>query len=265
MRRNTFLSAGALLGAIALGVFLVISVSRASAQNDQILELRARLEMQQVPIKEIFISNQSPLQVVVRIQSASSGAQGTPNDPLFSAIVQREILASFRRGFEIQAYRVEVMNTDGQTIGGMDVPIDENLAKEQVIPSEMDDSLIAQTIREQLPVGDLSLQQLEVSKDEDGAHVLFVELVAPDIEIANKEIPELMNSLSRQVEKLRNVNGLRLASYRVDIYDAQGEPLLKYVKDYLTTDERANWWQAPGITQGWFPHPLSTLAPQIDP
>lgn len=82
---------------------------------------------------------------------------------------------------------------------------------------------------------------------------------APDLESANKALPRLMRELPLLVNRLNGEQGASISVIKVDLKDAQGRLLLKYMYDLELETE--NWWQADGLSRDWFPHPPSPSAP----
>lgn len=247
---------------VVLGATLTFLVSQVSAQDDIATELRANLAQQGVPVKEVSIANRIPFQIEITIQSLSTSEWVTPDDPIFGATAQREVAAAKRRGIKIASVMIRIINVQGKTIALGDIPLNPALEAASVLPSEMDDTTLAQVIRSQVPVGNMTLDKLEVARDTNSAQVITITLLSKDIETANEAVPELMWKLTGFVDQLKTEHKAEIAGYRVNIFDADGQPLLKYVKDFLASEAHENWWQAPGMTEDWFPHPPPpTLAP----
>jgi len=239
-------------GLAAIGICMTFLLSQTKAQNNVVSDLIAYLTQKGVPVKNIEITSRIPFRVEVTLQSASSGQGVAPDDPSFEHIVQRGVaLVEKRDNIKFDVVRVIVVNTQGVPIYWSDVPV--RTVEETLFPSKLDDVTTAGLIREQIGLYGMSLDKLEVSSDTDGTQVLTIRLSVQDIGIANSALPQFMPELRVLVEKLNAEHGTQIVICKVDIVDAEGKLLLKYVLDLQLAQE--NWWQADGLTLEWFPHP----------
>jgi hypothetical protein len=246
---------GLVISLAVVATALAFVASQVNAQDDIVAELRERLARQGVPVKDVAIVSRIPFKIEITLQSASTGQFVAPDDPIYGAAAQREVAAARGRGFKIYSLTLRIVNAQGQPITWADLPVDEALDTQPLLPSPLDDSVVAQVIREHLSLDSMSLDRLDIGRDINGAQVITITLSAKDIETANQTVPTMMWTLRTLVEQLKTERAAQIASYRVDIFDAQGQPLLKYVRDDTASESRENWWQAPGMTQDWFPHP----------
>ncbi|MDP2859650.1 MAG: hypothetical protein Q8P50_16990, partial [Bacillota bacterium] len=225
-------------------------------QDDIVSDLAARLTQQGVPLKSMRVTSRAPFRLEAIIQSESAGREVAPSDPLFTHAVEREVaLARRRYSVGIDWVKVVIVNAQGEAIYWSDVPA-KALPDDVALPGRLADAQVAELVRSQLPPSELQLQELSVSLDSNGARVLTIRLSARGIEAANRAIPEFSprGRLFVLVDKINAEQGARIEICRLDVVDAEGRPLLKYVRDVALAQE--NWWQAPGVTQDWFPHPL---------
>jgi hypothetical protein len=237
---------------------LALIAGQANAQNDVISEIRTRLVQKNVPVKNINIQSRTPFRLEVTIQSTSQTQLAVPNDPILEMAVHREIAAARRRGAKIDSVKVIVVNSQGQAIFWSDLPVDKAIDTTPHLFSSVDNATVATGIRDQVPLNGMIFDRLDVTQDSDGTQVVTLKLSVPDIQTANRAIPAFMPALSGVLHNLRSGQGAQIATYTVEIIDAAGQPLLTYVNDYLPSEERESWWQAPGLTQEWFPHPAPT-------
>ena len=117
----------------------------------------------------------------------------------------------------------------------------------------MDNTATAQVIRDQLPLHNMPLDQLDVSSNPDGAQVLTIRLSVQYVQAANNSVPQFLSDLPNLLKNLNSEAGPQIAIYKVNVFDAKAQPLLKYAYDLQLAQE--TWWQADGMTQDWFPHP----------
>lgn len=255
MKYNKFVRI-VLLAAIAIGtvaVSLFIS-NKAIAQNDFISELTDRLRNQGVPLTNIALTSRLPFRLEIVLQSTSDSGVVAPDDPLFEHIVQREVnLAQGRYDINLDTVRINIVNTLGDSIYQSEVPVFE--ISNTFGASQLDNASTAELVSKGLPLYGMSLDNLDVSLDANGARVLTIQLSVPDLETANKSVSQFMPDLYNLVDDLNAKNNSQISIYRVTLLDSESKPLLKYVRD--TQLSQQNWWQADGLTQDWFPHPPS--------
>lgn len=238
---------------VAIGVSLVFVFSRANAQDDIVSDLVTRLKEQGVPVKSAEITSRIPFRVKFVLQSASESQVVAPNDPLFEHAVQREVtLAHRRNNTRFNTVKVVIVNKQGKTIYRSDVPV-RTIGEEAFSPSELDDVATAELIRKEITLYGMSLEELEVSSNAHRIQTVNVDLSVPDIQTANKAIPKVMPDLGMGLKELNVERGAQIAICRVNLIDAEGHLLLKYIADLQLSQEK--WWQAEALTREWFPHP----------
>lgn len=245
---------------VGLALIMIIAPSiftgyQANAQNDIVSEIKARLVQKNVPVRDITIKNKTPFQLEVNLQSKSRGNLAEPDDPIFQQAVHREVAAARRRGSKIDSVRVVLVNSLGEKIYWSDLPVDQGIDTTPIVPSMVEDAAVAAEIRNRVPLNGMVLGLLDITRDADGVQSISLKLSVQDIKTANSAIPDFMLTLSGVLWELRTQKGAQIATYKVDIVDTADQPLLRYVKDYMPSEERESWWQAPTITQEWFPHP----------
>lgn len=234
--------------------------------NDIIKALEERLRQKKIPVKQIVVTSQIPLKVEVILQSTSNGSLIAPDDPIFAGVAEQETIRARSRQFEIDAVKVTTVNSHGEPISWSEIPIREDKGFDVVplIPSQASNETVAQAVRDQAPLRDLVVQRLDVdvSLDEYQTHVITMTLTVQDIAAANTAIPAVILTLPAMMQDLERAQGARIASYRVVVFDGNGQPLLKYIRYSLSSEDHEQWWQADGVTQNWFPHPAPTSGPE---
>jgi hypothetical protein len=246
-----------------IGTSLLFTTSRVNVQNDVITDIRERLVQQHIPVKSAVIASRIPFEIEIVLQSNSTGKLAMPDDALFEHITYREMARARRRGIKIDSATVTIVNSIGKIITSSNIPVDKAIDTAPVIPSSADNATVVAAIHDQAPLNGMTLDALDVSKDADGLHVIRINLSVQDIETANQALPSFMRSLPVVLNRLRTSQGAQIASFSVELVDANNQPLLKYAKDFLPSEEAETWWQAPDLTQSWFPHPISDPAENL--
>jgi hypothetical protein len=242
-------------------VLITLLTGQVRAQSDVVAELKTRLLNKGVPVKDIVIKNRNPFQVEITLQSTSSDQNIKPDDAIFVEAAHYEVALLRKRQTKLDVAKVVLMNSQGQPIYWSEIPVDKTLDTAPVVPSKTDRVTVIKALQDKVPLSGMVYQTLDVGLDEFGAQVITIRLTAQDIEQANNAIPTFMATLPAVIRKLKDEQGAQIASYRVDVSDSAGTPLLKYVNYYLASEEHASWWQADNVTSDWFPHPPPPARP----
>ena len=165
-------------------------------------------------------------------------------------------MAHQRYGIQPDSVNLTIVNASGATIYHAILPVREIA---QVATSTVDDTSAAKLVQAQLPMDGLHLTSVDINTDANGARVLTLHLGAQDVAAANLAIPQFMPDLFRFLDELNSVQAMQITICNVYLVDSKGELLLKYVRDIALAQE--NWWQADGLSQGWFTVPAPPTVP----
>ena len=260
MKKHIYIPAVLALAVLVLGISLFLlngegkeSVGQAMTQEEIVADLTARLTQQGVPIKAAKITSHIPFEIELVLQSSSEGDTVTPDDPLYEHATRREVDLAQKHGIEIETVKVTIVNTQGTPICWGTVVPKREIMGQVVMPAKLDNDIVAAILRKQLPLGQMSLDTLDVSLDADGARRVAIQLHVADIETANATVPEFMEELRLVIMALNANQGAQIAVYEVGLGTIKGQPLLNYVNDLQLG--RQHWWQADELTKEWFPHP----------
>lgn len=244
---------GIVVGLAVIGISLTFLFNRAHAQDNIAVDLTARLQQQGVPVKDVAVTGRVPFRVEITLQSTSDTEKVAPSDPIFEHAAHREVvLAQRRNDIKFNVVKIIIVNVQGTPIYWSDVAV--SAGSEKISPpSDLNDAATSEVVREELALHGISLEELRVSSDAESAQTLTIRLSVPDIQTANSALPQFMLDLPALLEKLNAEKRTQIVICKVDLVDAAGQPLLRYVKDLQLSQE--NWWQADGVTQEWFPHP----------
>ncbi|TAH51694.1 MAG: hypothetical protein EYC68_10040 [Chloroflexota bacterium] len=247
---------------LVLGVILIsLTVNQVKAQQDIVGELQMKLLQQNVPLKSIKISNYFPLGIEVVLESQSTGDLVSPDDPLFVGVVQREIVSARMRGSKIERVQIAINNRQGKEITRADLSVDPALDNTAIVPSNVSDDALETAVRSQLLVGRLVLDDFTIVHTEEGGQLIQLRFTAPEIADLNQVLPGLVTQFSSELQQLKKEQGAQIPGYSLEVFDKNGEPLLKYSAVYEASREKSTWWMANGVSQDWFPHPMPTTAP----
>lgn len=254
---------GLIAVALVVGLATIGSIFIAQqviAGDDIVSELKSKLEARKVPVRNVEQTSILPRQITVTLASTSSNSQVTPEDPRYSAIVQQEAASLKRNGAAIDYLQIVILNTKDEEVMHADLSADQALEPPSSIPSNAEDTALAGGLRAQMQLGDMTLDQLQVTKTAEGHQLVQMNLTASNLEVVNRSLGSFMTTMKRTTNQMHD-KGTALAGVSVDIFDPAGKPFLRYTLTYLSSRASETWWMAPGVTQDWFPHPAPTSAP----
>jgi hypothetical protein len=225
---------------------------QARAQEGIVSYLRTRLARDHVPVTSIVVTSESPLGVQVTVQSLSRGAQGTPSDPIYYHLVEREILLASQAGFAIEDYTILFDNQQSQQISRSELHAKPDLAWAiDNSPSRVPDSDTRGLLRAGLDLHGFALTRLTVDS-EGGLQRATLWLAAATLDDANRNLGPFLLDLQALLTEL-NRSGSHVVLCGVEVRDAHGGMLLNYLLDLQLASQ--TWWMADGIDKDWFPHP----------
>lgn len=238
---------------LTIGIAFVV-YAKATAQPDVISYLKERLSQQYVPVVEITILQQSPMQIQITTQSKSNGKKGTSEDPINYHLITREVSLASQQGYVIEKLTVVFLNTLGEQIDKSNQIINtQNILSAQLAKSTIDNDATKNLINEKINLYGMSITNMDISS-QDGLQFLTLQLATPSLEQANQALPYFMPSLRPLLADV-NTQGAQITVLKLELKDQQGNLLLNYMLDLQLKSE--NWWMADNLTSGWFPHPPS--------
>jgi hypothetical protein len=256
---------------VCLGIVVIVLVFltalEVNAQNQTVEDLARRLEQQGVTVKRVTVLNRIPFEIEIAIQSASSGKDATSNDLWFAQLARREASLAHRLGLPIESYQLTWLNSKGEVISWEKNKLlpDEPSQRESSPPSKLSNETTAKLLKEQLTLGGMTLDKLEVSSDTtlgNNGQKLVVQLSVPDMEKANQSLLPFLASLRPLLDNMNTKQGTRLVICWVRLLDRQGNLLLNYVWDVETREETSA--AAPGLST-WYPQPRTPRTPYPGP
>jgi len=254
MSKIKYRSALALL-IISLIVLLAFSIV-VKAEGDLITLLHEKLISLGVPVEEIIITQRLPLQIEIILQS-DDDIHMSEEVIRYKQLTFHEALLAHRFGLKVAATTVVIQNSKGDVLDWEQIYVNDKSPSRQ--PSFegpiLDQGKVEEIFMRKLQLGDMKLKKLNIQKGagtNQESRTITIELVAPNLEVANYSIPNFMGSLHYTIRKA-NQEGARLSICRVLITDGSGKILLDYIYDVEIG--RQSWKMSDGLTNDWFPHP----------
>ncbi len=226
----------------ALGMYMQIK-----GRKEPTKYLEERLKQQNVPVSEIKVLQQSPLQIEVIVRSMSDDDKGMPEDAINMLLVHHETILANQRGCRIDGVTRVLINKMGKRIFGVFDSLDTKKVPPQLPRSAVSDAATEKAAKEKIKLHGLALANTKVSSVE-GIQTLNLELSSSSIEEANHLLPQFIPSLYATIPAL-NAAGSQIALYKVEVRDQNGNMLFTYIRDIQLGHE--TWWMADGITVDW--------------
>lgn len=247
MKHQNLLSKAFLI-TVGIAVGIVVSLStKTTAQNDAVTYLEERYKLQNIPVTEITVLQESPLRLQIVIQTASEGSVGTPDDPINYHLVEREVVLAAKKGYFIESFIRIFINTKGKQISKADSRVHADFKTLDITPSLTADNITKDMVNGNLNLYGMSLSSMDVSSS-DGLQFLTLQVTSSSLEDANRAGPQLVGSLPKLIDSI-NAQGAKIVMCRLEIRDEKGDILLNYLVD-LQLDTQS-WWKDENFTDTW--------------
>lgn len=248
---------------LIIASLVIFLIGRVNAQDAVLADLTARLKQQGVPIVSVSLVSRIPFTVGIVVQSSGRDL-ASPDDPIYQHIVVREATLAQQRGYKVDLVQITVIDNQGKVIISGKVIIPENTIATSLTAEALDNPTVASLLRQELSTYGMSIHSIDVSSDSSGVQQAIIDLQARDLQQANSALPMFMFGVRTSFfGRFNDTHHTNLKIVYVNLNNSTGERLLKYVNDLQLRNE--NWWQAPGLTQEWFPHPPVSIPPAATP
>ncbi len=247
---------------VGVSVFLVALLSllvfwRVKADKGQQLaeQLSQSLQSEGLPLQSVRVADQSPLTLEITLEYSMQDSPERKADILRDRhAVQWHCTQLNREHFQLSSYIVLIQNPSGQQLSWEQnflYPGDAEDSPEQysLNLSEANDYL-----REAFLAGSAQVERFElIEEQKDGVpvHTLTIQLVEPDLETLNRELP--MTQIERLIMEVNEQKLFPVDICWLEIMGPKGETWVDYLYDYSLS--AMNWWIADGVSTAWFPHP----------
>ena len=241
----------------ALLITFVVSITVTKAEGDLISVLHEKLVSLGIPVEEITISKRFPLQIEILLRTHNGDTQLTEEFIRYKQQTFHEAMLAHRFGLRVDATTVVIRNERGDIVDWEQIYVNDRGPSRQP-PFEgpvLDQKKTEELFTQELQLGEMKLKRLSIqfgAGSDRSVRTVTIELVAPDIEAANRSISNFIGSLQYVIREA-NQKGARISVCRVLITDENGRKLLDYVYDVEIG--RQSWKMSNGVTNDWFPHP----------
>lgn len=217
------------------GVF--IYVTKYLAKNHEVDEMAKRLTQRGVPLKQLTVLNQNPLEIEIALQSSSENNSLSTEDRWDMLLANREATMAYRFGTRVKSYKLVVYNTKGEQISSGETYLYPDDLSQQMPKSKetkIDNSKTKEIIMSQLKLGTLKLDSFDVTSENiDGfnGQILNIQVSIKDREQAKQLLPQFIDSFFYLEETLNNKYGTYLVLTHLRVIDNQGKLLYDYARD----------------------------------
>ncbi len=212
-------------------------------QQESLVEyLERRLNLLGVPVKQIAVLQDNPLEIELTIQSLTVTDKYAPDDFVSLQMAFRESVLASDKGYQINGLTTVVVNAEGKQISKGWYKVEPEIYR-RLAPPELTEAVTENLLKEKLTEYELLETKGEVvSLGESPALDLRMSNLSK--EEVNQIIPSLKDTLDR-LTKGMNTQGAGIAMVKLRITSKTGETLLNYLVDLQFGTE--GWWTADGV------------------
>ncbi len=225
-------------------------LAESTPTQDILIYLEEHLKEQNIPINYIKITQDSPTEIEIGIQSISSDNKFAPDDFMNMHLVVREVVLSHELGYKINALTRVVLNQNGETIDWGWMKIEPENMYTRIKPVQSENFATENLMRDSLIPYELNNTRINVITV-NGFQMLDMDFSVTSVNEANKSIPSLIKSLPALVADI-NSQEPDLVMVKFKVFDEGDNILLSYMYDsqFMT----AGWWASDGIlVDNWSP------------
>jgi len=237
-------------------------VGKLSPTGQELISSFTALKNLGIPIKEVSILSESPMEVQITLQSTSQSEVATVDDMWNKHIAARWAELAYLTGPRVDSYQLHLVNTNGNVIGSEKVFLNSDYPSQHLATVEaaaMDEKAILAILQEQLDFLGMTPILWKAATGgvvRDNTKVIEVDVSTPDIETANRTINLLVPDVSRAVQRINAKTGAQIAIFRLRVIDANNTALVDYILDLETGTEV--WSVERGVDANWYPKPAPT-------
>ncbi len=212
--------------------------------------LKNKLGQLGVPVNQIVVLQDSPLEIEVTIQSLSTNEKFAPDDFVNIHMVVRESVFASDKGYPINGLSKIVVNMEGKQINKGWIKIEPESMYRRLAPSQLTETSTANLLNKKLAEYGMSkINGKILALDESQALDLYLPNLSK--EETNLTMLSIKDSLGILTEDM-NSQGAGISFVKLRITNESGETLLNFLSDWQFSTE--GWWVADGINiDSWLP------------
>jgi hypothetical protein len=233
----SLLSVFIIIAIILLYWFTSILTAKSPSIDTVTPVLLERLQKRGVPVISIEAINKTPLDIKVNLQSNSDSDVLLPEDGLNISWINHEVHLVHAWGENISNYSIETRNSKGVLISEFMFAVLEDKktlsARKETI---LDDGKAFSTITDQLNLGSLSLQSVDISssqQDDYTGQIAVISISVLDSYITSQTITEYLPVIFDKIENINAVenDSVHLSICLLQFFDKDGNILVSNAVD----------------------------------
>jgi hypothetical protein len=238
------------------------SLTISSSQQLVVDDILTDLKQKGVPVKSASLVNftevNPPIEIEFTIQSDSDDDKGIPDDSINSILVYRAANLAQRKGLNIGAIGIVLVNRQGQRINTNISAVTkiDDLPPLASTPSSLEDAAVSNLLKQKISLSALSTFSIIVSQEDYGLREVVFDIQVPDLQTANNNIG-VVSSIMASISNLNHTQDARISAFRIYVTDAAGQPLFKLMDDLTVYGGHTAWWQIEGLVNWGYPSPQS--------
>ena len=257
----------ALIALVALIYFALSLRPQASSQGYELQSLQDRLLQLNIPVKSLTVTNQSPLEIELILNSSGSVGRLSEADMLNMFLAVREVeLAYLHYDLPVKSYRLMLVIPEGDVVYDSTIFLSDDLPSqglEPAPPTTVEDARAKEILENELDLNGLRLSSLTAFPDfstRDNSKFFTLDLsTGARAENTDKlQIGQFIASLRPQIEDLNQRYAMRVVIMHVRIQDEDGRLLVVYLEDF-ETGKQSSWIDENNV-EGWYPQPAPAVS-----
>jgi hypothetical protein len=209
--------------------------------------LSERLRQRDVPVKELRVIKEAPLQMEIALQSASDNDKQMEDDLWSETIATHEATMAHRLGFPIASFTILWVNRNGEVIAKGTTflqPSDRSQTLPAPMPGNTDRAAITNMLRQQFAPEAGRLESLTVTPydpgEKEGVVVQArVRADTPSIDSVNANLAQLIWAFRLALSGVNSAAHANIILGRLIVVGTNGQRLAEYIWDVEEGSQRA--------------------------
>ncbi len=186
-------------------------------QQDIIDKITADLKQQGVPITSVQIVSDNrwtiPIMVEFVLKRSSESNAEISNGAMYASLISRAVNLAQKQGLIVGAVGMTSTDSQGKILSKDITRIKnkEDIPAEFDPPLKMDDQSVAPSLKQNISLDGLTINQVEVSEDQFGHRRTAFRMQTPDADTANKILGNIIGTVRTKILELNKNPGTQIA------------------------------------------------------
>ena len=222
-------------------------VSASTPQLPAARVLSERLRQRGVPVKELRVIKEAPLQIEITLQSASDNDKQMEDDLWSETIAAHEATMAHRLGFPMASFTILSVNRNGKVIAKGTTflqPSDRSQMLPTPMPGNTDRAAITTMLRQQFRPEAMYLESLTATPydpgEKEGVVVQArVRADTPSVDSVNANLAQLIWAFRLALSEVNSATRANIILGRLIVIGTNGQRLAEYIWDVEEGSQRA--------------------------